>query len=40
MYPFATGGIGLALTSQARSQSEEQGARSRAAGSGTFMKFL
>ena len=40
MNPFTTGGIGLALTSHARPQSEEQGACSRATGSGTLMKFL
>ena len=40
MKPFATGGIGLALISQARPQSEEQGACSRATGSGNLMKFL
>ena len=35
-----TGGTGLALSSQAKLKSEEQGACSRATGSGTLMKSL
>jgi len=35
-----TGAIGLALNSQAKLKSEEQGACSRATGSGTLMKSL
>jgi hypothetical protein len=37
---FGIGGTGLALISQPRSKSEEQGTCSRATGSGTLMKFL
>ena len=35
-----TGGTGLALSSQAKLKSEEQGACSQATGSGTLMKSL
>ena len=35
-----TVGIGLALSSQARLKSEEQGVCSRVTGSGTLMNFL
>ena len=40
MNPFGTGGIGLALSSQARSKSEEQGVCSQATGNGTSVIYL
>ena len=40
MNPLGTGGIGLALNSQARSKSAGQGACSPVIGNGTWMKSL